>query len=342
MNSTKKHIEWIDTARGIAILLVILGHMPINKWTHDFIYSFHMPLFFIISGFFIAGETALAVSEYIKKKYTRLIIPYLFFGILIMIPFSIVFEAYRTGDASIGTMSNLFSRHLVGHLIGLRNDWPYVGLFWFLPCLFCSLILIFLISKYCGKYVLPVVVILSAGGFLYNYFISSSLPFSMDLSMIAVLFLMIGSYFFKHSKNLSWSIAGTAGIIGFIAFILNGRVEMYDGNFNNPVIFLLSGTGISIFVLKICMSIKGSSFTEWLGLNTLLIYMLHYLFRPFIAYIITKLPFNDIGIINFIYCIAGVIVVCILLYPIIKVINRYLPYPIGNSVNKKTFTKTQV
>ena len=59
----KKYYTWINIARGIGMILVVLGHAADDTWIRsennnyiakfviDFIYSFHMPLFFFISGF---------------------------------------------------------------------------------------------------------------------------------------------------------------------------------------------------------------------------------------------------------------------------------------------------
>ena len=44
-----KRLHWIDTLKAIGIMLVFLGHS--GAPFHDGIYLFHMPLFFIISGF---------------------------------------------------------------------------------------------------------------------------------------------------------------------------------------------------------------------------------------------------------------------------------------------------
>lgn len=43
--------NYIDIAKGIGIILVILGHSGVNSEIKDFIYGFHMPLFFVISGY---------------------------------------------------------------------------------------------------------------------------------------------------------------------------------------------------------------------------------------------------------------------------------------------------
>ena len=48
----KKRLEWIDLAKGIGIILMVIGHMPsIPSAVHNWIFSFHMPLFFFLSGY---------------------------------------------------------------------------------------------------------------------------------------------------------------------------------------------------------------------------------------------------------------------------------------------------
>ena len=44
-------LEWVDIAKGIAIILMVIGHEVQSQHIHAFIFSFHMPLFFILSGF---------------------------------------------------------------------------------------------------------------------------------------------------------------------------------------------------------------------------------------------------------------------------------------------------
>lgn len=41
-----------DIMRGIGILLMMLGHIPIEGVAYNVIYSFHMPMFFILAGYF--------------------------------------------------------------------------------------------------------------------------------------------------------------------------------------------------------------------------------------------------------------------------------------------------
>lgn len=78
-----KRIEWIDIARGIGIILVILGHIGIGK-IGKFIYSFHIPLFFFLSGYCFSGN-GIDIKDFLKKKVKKLIVPYIFIGIVICI-----------------------------------------------------------------------------------------------------------------------------------------------------------------------------------------------------------------------------------------------------------------
>ena len=73
MEKTKQRIGWIDVTKGIAILLVILGHSLVGLKINDYIFAFHMPVFFITSGILFRPKSIPAV---IKKNAQKLLIPY--------------------------------------------------------------------------------------------------------------------------------------------------------------------------------------------------------------------------------------------------------------------------
>lgn len=105
MNTAKQHtshrarLEDIDLAKGLAIILVVWGHIvagptpPGNDWyaqTKYFVYLFHMPFFMFLSGV-VAGygyqsmATLGAWSNFVKKKLVRLLPAYVIFGAIIVI-----------------------------------------------------------------------------------------------------------------------------------------------------------------------------------------------------------------------------------------------------------------
>ena len=119
----KQRVEYLDYVRGMAILLVVLGHMyNVEDPIRILIYSFHMPLFFIISGFFAKNDIGLL--ELIKKKFKVLMIPYFAFGGVIML----IMYATNGFDEEFA----IYIRHFI---TGVGRD-----ALWFLVCLFLAFI----------------------------------------------------------------------------------------------------------------------------------------------------------------------------------------------------------
>lgn len=92
----RDRVDWIDAAKGFTMLLVILGHcidgylkahmFPSHtkelQLVFDFLYSFHMPLFFILSGFLYYNSYNNCGFEKIKSKASELIVLYFGFSII--------------------------------------------------------------------------------------------------------------------------------------------------------------------------------------------------------------------------------------------------------------------
>lgn len=86
-----KRLEFIDNLKGLAILMVVAGHIIQFLYCPDnfdeniafrAIYSFHMPLFFMLSGFvttFAMGSESKVFMK-VRKRFLQLIIPYLLWG----------------------------------------------------------------------------------------------------------------------------------------------------------------------------------------------------------------------------------------------------------------------
>ena len=67
----------VDVMKGVGILLMLVGHWHgMSQWAHQFIYSFHMPLFFLVAGYFSKQMTDWAKS--LKKNALRLLLPFVF------------------------------------------------------------------------------------------------------------------------------------------------------------------------------------------------------------------------------------------------------------------------
>lgn len=81
----QRRITYIDCAKGIGILLVVVGHhLQDSEGVIQWIHSFHMPLFFIITGYLLAQQNRqTSVKAAIISGAKKLMYPYYAFGILL-------------------------------------------------------------------------------------------------------------------------------------------------------------------------------------------------------------------------------------------------------------------
>ena len=85
--ATVKRVGYVDIAKGIGIILVVMGHNDfalISPFAHKLIYSFHMPMFFFMSGMFFKPDVPF--RSFIRQRFHRLLKP--FFVMLLLIYFA--------------------------------------------------------------------------------------------------------------------------------------------------------------------------------------------------------------------------------------------------------------
>lgn len=123
----KKRVSYLDFAKGIGILFVVYGHIVnINEGVRGFISSFHMPLFFIISGMLIGlkKEDRKDYKETVCKKAKGILVPYMWFSIIYF--FIDIMNLYlHKIDMNSFIKNGISSITLYG-----------VSVLWFLPALF--------------------------------------------------------------------------------------------------------------------------------------------------------------------------------------------------------------
>ena len=228
---TEKRIEYFDIAKGIAILLVIMGHTVKSRLINHFIFSFHMPIFFLISGYFFRKKTP---EICIKQNIKRLIIPYIF-TCLGVIFFNILFAIL---EGQTGTIPKSTLRYFFASLYGSGNDQnnpffiPQIGAIWFLLAMFIALIIFNSIVDL--KYYMVIVSVLAYIGYKTSQFLW--LPFSVQSALVALVFIALGYESNKNNlleKKISVWWLGGIFVIWLIAFIYGGQlylVRCYFGN----------------------------------------------------------------------------------------------------------------
>ena len=287
-----KRIEYLDIARGIGILLVVLGHNDfeaISLFIHQVIYSFHIPLFFFLSGYFI--NTSIPFFDFLIKRFNALLKPYLFTIFLIYFT-SISFEKMGFNTAITRTVKSLYGS---GHYI----DWVQL---WFLPHLFAVSLYAFLFIRLASKLrnrwvtwgilLATLAISLPFLGAFYPFPISIlgkeydlyGLPFSLDLVFLSGFFFILGNEIRQVTSEKtfnSWFLLGGTGL----GLALLNSLFRYEIDFNIRLYesFLVNTTeailGI-LFVLALSRQIelrtgRLASFFKYLGNISLIILLFH-------------------------------------------------------------------
>jgi fucose 4-O-acetylase-like acetyltransferase len=343
-----KRIEYLDIARGIGILLVVLGHNDfgaVSPFFHQVIYSFHIPLFFFLSGYFI--NTALPFFDYFKKRFHSVLKPYLFTIFLIYFA-SVSFEKMGFQTAVGRIIKSLYGT-------GYYIDWVAL---WFLPHLFVvslyAFLFIVLVSRLRNRWItwgillLTVVVSTLFFRLFYPFTISVlgksyelyGLPFSLDLVILTSFFFLLGNEVRlavseRSFDNILLLIGSGIGLILFNVFFpyrVDIAIRVYESLLVNTAEAIL---GI-LFVLALSRQIElhgqrlGSLF-KYLGNISLIILLFHVPIQAFwsekVMAVIHNLPFAIL--VGFIMGVVGPI----LIYEIFIRFNPMASYWFGRKAD---------
>lgn len=312
-----KRLSWIDVLKGIGIIFVVLGHTHILF--REYIYSFHMPLFFFISGYlFISNKYGLV--EFFKKKFKTILVPYIFLSFLSIIISFVV--SNQEADVSV-TFKEL--------VLSTRNHISINQTLWFLTTLFIVEILFYTLSLiFKSNYLKSILIIaLSVIGF---YTLSEPrLPLSIDSSLYYLLFYLIGNM----TKNIKvLENKKTFNVLSSICLTVSSILIVYPSGYNyiaskfSMCFYLNFGFSIFIAMLGILACVKLSFMFEksdklaYLGKNSLTIFALHIFFLDGVFYFLTACGLNVNQGYN-IYAVCVTVLCLILFIPITNFMNKY-------------------
>ena len=241
-----ERINYIDATKGILIILMIWTH--IHTWgTHffNFVFSFHMAAFFILSGYLIANKIySLNGASFILDRFKKIINPYFFFCIL-------------------GALVHIFWRKfeflnrqmLETTFLYMQPDWLYFGAGWFLWALLWGNIGLFFWVKCIDKkidntnikkFVLFFLLVLLAIDILkiLNHYGFGRAYLKLDSGLMATVFCIIGFYIKKWNLLSVGKHPFANG--GVLLIILQFLAYYYTGNiancfYSNGFVYIFTG-----------------------------------------------------------------------------------------------------
>lgn len=286
-----EHIRWIDIAKGITILLVIVGHSigitALGNVLRGCIFSFHMPLFFIMSA--LTYRCSSNTKEFRVRAYRsfkRLIVPALVLFVInaVFHYFSVdtppMIDAYCKECLLSLLYSSGVNVQVSNHMI------EPVGIVWFLFVLFSARVLYDSLVLYLKPFLLlPVVLSLSVIGVCFGYKVW--LPFSFDISLAILPLVFMGDLF----KDLDWSglrkkYYVPSALVWLLLFMIlfvtrNSYMEIAKRHYTlYPICFIcaVAGTFMISFVSQSLSKVEVVSRAfEFLGRNSMYVLCVHVL-----------------------------------------------------------------
>lgn len=318
-----KRIVWIDLAKIIGIYLVVLGHalkqgIASELYMRNFIYIFHMPLFFFLSGYLFSVRNPFL--PFVKKNIHSLIIPYFFLNFLAL---CLMFPIYLHGHRSIiGQIIRIF----------IGDGHAPAGPAWFLLCLFWVRILAFFYfkMKFQIRFLILLVIILLSFCFPYHLY------WRVDSALMAFPFFVFGNFINRNkiyfSKIMPQKKTWTYLLLFFILLTLTlfvsfvqGGTSIYSRQFGQHPLLYYIGAIIGIFmIISVCKLIKDiCCFLSIIASGTIIIMALHGTFYIYLNFVF---PFSHLVLIKPI--VLSLCVTLLMYYPI-KFLQHYFPTYIG-------------
>ena len=364
-------LHWIDTLKGIGIMLVVFAHHSLPVALDTYIFSFHMPLFFFISGFlFDFGKYAGSAADFVKGRFRSLIVPYFSFAVLTCLFYFLLDTTFQPEATNIEFFETSALYGIYSILYALGPLVSYNPPLWFLTCLFVTELLFYgFAKKYYGEPRKLVLWLTAAGviGYLYSVYVPLRLPWNADVALSAVVFYGAGNLFKKITEPKKESGAGSSlksdskfrevfsrvekffpGVFillnllylaSLLSFPTTDKVNMNVlkyGNFFSYYLLAFSGIFAFVYLFK---KVGSSKVLEYYGRNSLTVLALHFPLKD----VLTKLSVIFFGIdLECFYCktafaLSLTLLNLLCMIPVIFLVNNYFPFLIGKKSSSAKF-----
>lgn len=289
----KERDQNVDIYRGIAILLVLVGHVFWLDKIGPLIYSFHLPLFFMVTGFFIdRSSEKYKFLSYLNNKFQSILVPYIL-ALIVNLLFVQTIKFYELGwRETLGEFAAIF----VFSNSALIESAKYQIYYWFMPFFFLYSICLYLVYRYLYRFIKVVLVVsLVLSYVIYKYhsatnYDTDTVPWAVDKIILVIPLGIIGNeiwkrrnFIFAHRTKIiiiSGLILpiGAFGQYDMRTFILSSIFHFYFLAINGSL-FVLS---VSDFLDKnLSNGIYGlKKLLIFLGQNTMILYLIHGIIYP--------------------------------------------------------------
>ena len=246
MAEIKKRSVGIDYAKGFAILLLIISHCIIGEGVFKtWIFSFHMPIFFIVSGILKSRKNKRqTIKVYLYKRIKQLLVPYLIWGLVLIAFYQVLSFISRSEFTFYSQLFNLITLQGIDSL-------------WFIPCYMVAELIFMHVYLKMPKYWQYIGIICGIGLLSFINYMNISFNWIGQLGckiLIGLILICIG-YTIEEKVSIK-TIPIYCSVIGLIIFSIlaeiNGFVGISALKLQNTLLFFINAIGLSISIIAIC------------------------------------------------------------------------------------------
>ena len=320
-----KRVEFVDIAKGIGIMIVCLGHSGAEDVFMPWIGGFIVPLFFVLSGY-MYKDKGLPVGKDLYNKGRKLLKPYLFFSVVLLI----LYKRFAWYDI-VGVFYSrycLYTYYSPDNIFFMKaTNSPM----WFLTAMVVAYPLFYLIIKN-EKYTHWIVLLYLAITVGCNY-LPILLPWSIDIAFLMAVYMYIGTQFRKKDDFLQqpsyvyWLVFLLFVVLCYINGKPNPSIREYG---LSPFIYMATGVLGTVSMMWFCKHLEGkflSGLLSDIGRHTLVIFCL----QIFVFHLINRVLYSAMhlpatGPLLYAASFFKVIAASIICMYISKVMMKYMPW----------------
>ena len=338
-----KRIDWIDRLRGIAFFFVVLGHVYTPEPVNAYIYSFHMPLFFFISGLTLNADKLIKtpMKQIFMNNLKRLIIPYLWLNFMMFPLWVLTYKIIATAKSSV-------PRVFFGIFYGNGNNFstPSNAL-WFLLTLFFANILIAVVLKIFKTDFTKIGFTVAIFALIGYFDRDTDYIWHLNTVFTAIAFIFLGYAFMQYyranedkirtlCKKKYVGIVAILILCGVVASILNGRMSINSNHFGKSLwLFYLGAIVGTLAVTLIVLRLPKIALFDFIGKNTMLYLAIH---APIIRLFEKLCP---LALEKAYISVPFAIVLYFAIMPLCLLFNKIFPFAVGKTTTaeKSKFLK---
>ena len=344
----KKRILWIDQLKGFAFFLVILGHsygLAVESPFRTYLYSFHMPLFLMVSGINLNISKIYETSffSYAYKLFKRMLVPYVwlnFFSLTVRYFIS----AFLTGE-SYSVLKFLRGTFIANTQLS-GAPCPAAPTYYII-LLFLAQLLFWLIVKITKKNLTKMG--LCCGLLCIISLATECVPMIWHINVVpvALLWLYIGLLLMNFYKSHSETILSLKGlkaiavfpglfIAGVVCWFFNGRVSIHGNLYGKSfLLFVLGGIATSLLVTLIIMKLPDTKLLTFVGKNTLFFLGTHTVLLLIIKHLAGSFAEHPL------FFAVQTVIAYFILIPVAFIATKLIPWANGTPL-RKTSPATQM